>query len=84
MKIIPESGGHCITGDVDLTCSGDRIAFGLGDRDLAGSHTVSLRIEDRSGDVLADVEDEVVFERVQPNGSGCPPVCWQAEVQLPA
>ena len=44
------------------------------------THAVSLRVVTRDGDVVADMTGEADFERTQPNGPDCPPVCWLAEV----
>jgi hypothetical protein len=48
-----------------------------------GRHTVSLRVTAADGTKLLDETMEGVgFSRVEPNGSGCPPVCFVATVRL--
>ena len=58
----------------------DSVAVLLPEGDYAGMHTVALTI---SGTLLGriEIETEIQFERTQPNGPNCPPVCWQAIVK---
>ena len=59
----------------------DRVLLILPQGDYAGRHRVSLVLRDaESGEVLAQTERDVEFERLQPNGPDCPPVCWFARV----
>ena len=52
-----------------------------GDSDWSGTHAVSLRVVGGDGGTVTDVtQDDVGFERSQPNGPGCPPICWSADV----
>ena len=65
----------------ELEVALDRILLILPEADYAGRRRVSLLVRDaESGEVLAQVEDDVEFERLQPNGPDCPPVCWFARV----
>ena len=48
--------------------------------DWEGIHAVSLRVVTEDGEVAADMTGDVDFERTQPNGPDCPPVCWLAEL----
>ena len=52
----------------------------LGD-DYSGLHQVSLTVIGPGGQVARIADEAVEFERVQPNGPGCEPVCWQATVR---
>jgi hypothetical protein len=54
------------------------------DRSLRGPKRVqvTLRARDRRGHTILERSIEVRLRRVQPNGPGCPPVCWQAPVRL--
>lgn len=47
--------------------------------DWEGTHAVSLRVVAKDGEVAADMTGDVDFERLQPNGPDCPPVCWLAK-----
>ncbi|MGH8946071.1 MAG: hypothetical protein ACRDVL_07980 [Acidimicrobiia bacterium] len=65
----------------ELEVRPDRILLILPDADYAGRHHVSLVLRDaESGEVLAQIDQDVGFERRQPNGPNCPPVCWFAQV----
>ena len=48
--------------------------------DYSGRHTVSLTLVGPDGQ-LTEVAADTEFERSQPNGPGCEPVCWQAIVR---
>jgi hypothetical protein len=48
-----------------------------------GAHTVSLRVTGEDGaTLLHETVEGTVFTREQPNGPGCPPVCFLAIVRL--
>ncbi|MGH8936044.1 MAG: hypothetical protein ACRDXD_07240 [Acidimicrobiia bacterium] len=65
----------------ELSVELERILLILPEADYAGRHRVSLVVRDaESGEVLAQAEHDVEFERRQPNGPNCPPVCWFARV----
>lgn len=52
----------------------------MSSRDWSGTHRTSLTVRDSAGDTVAAVARETRFERTQPNGPDCPPVCWNARV----
>ena len=56
----------------------DRIDYYLPEADYNTSASVTVRVMNSDGDVLADTEApaDVPLERSQPNGPGCPPVCF--------
>lgn len=68
-------------GQIDLSTADDRILLVLPEDDYGGEHRASLRVVTTADDELNVAAEEVTaFERQQPNGPGCPPVCWFAEV----
>ena len=66
-------------GSISLQIDTDTIMFGLGDRELPGSHQAHITVW-RNGDPIVEHEMDVEFGRTQPNGFGCEPVCWFADV----
>jgi hypothetical protein len=66
-------------GSISLFIDTDTITFTLGDRELPGDHQARLTVR-RDGDPILDDGTDVKFARTQPNGTGCEPVCWIAEV----
>lgn len=77
---VPHQGAGT-SGDLLIDGEADRVVLTLPEDDYAGPHTVSLSLEDPDGGRI-EVEADVEFERLQPNGAGCEPVCWQATVTL--
>lgn len=65
------------TGPFVLDPQHDAVAFLLGEGDFPGMHTVSLTVDDGSGEPV-ELAGDVEFEHLQPNGEGCQPICWQA------
>ncbi|MCA1587555.1 MAG: hypothetical protein LC744_02465, partial [Chloroflexi bacterium] len=63
-----------------LDADRDTVTLRLLGHDYSGSHTVLLSVIGEGGPV-AEVKAETDFERSQPNGPGCQPVCWQARVR---
>jgi hypothetical protein len=49
--------------------------------DYGGAHEVSLTLAGTDG-LTVDVDATAEFERGQPNGPGCEPICWQATVRV--
>jgi hypothetical protein len=83
---VPEGGGAvgASDGSITLETQADAVVFRLPDADWSGVHRVTATVRDAtSGEPLADVDvdAEVEFQRSQPNGPGCPPICWFAEVR---
>lgn len=76
---VPDSG-FVMGGAFTLDAERDTVIVRLIGGDYSGSHTVSLSVSGEGG-AVADVETETEFERSQPNGPGCEPVCWQATVR---
>jgi hypothetical protein len=75
---IPDSG-FVIGGAFTLDADRDTVTVRLIGDDYSGSHTVSLSIAGEG--LAAEVEAETEFERSQPNGPGCEPICWHATVR---
>jgi hypothetical protein len=76
---LPDSG-FVMGGAFTLDADRDTVALRLLGADYNGTHTVSLSVTGDGGPV-AEVETETDFERSQPNGPGCEPVCWHATVR---
>ena len=68
-------------GSLGLETDRDVVYFGLPDRDWSGAHQFSVVISDAAGAILADMSQPGRFERMQPNGPDCPPVCWMADIR---
>ncbi len=68
-------------GSISLFIDTDTITFTLGDRELPGDHQARLAVR-RDGDPIVEDETDIEFARTQPNGIGCEPICWIAEVIL--
>jgi hypothetical protein len=75
---VPDSG-FVIGGAFTLDADRDTVTLRLLGDDYSGSHTVSLSVTGEGG-AVAELETETDFERSQPNGPGCEPVCWHATV----
>ena len=57
----------------------DTVVFVLPAGDYSGTHTVSLAVRGADLEPI-QIQADTEFERSQPNGADCPPVCWQAIV----
>lgn len=68
-------------GALGLETDRDVVYFGLPDGNWSGSHQFSLVIRDAAGTIVADITQTGRFERMQPNGPDCPPVCWMADIR---
>jgi len=56
---------------------GDHIDYHPPEGEYGASAQISFTLTDVEGDVLAHVQNEdIPMERSQPNGPGCPPVCF--------
>lgn len=83
VEIPPADGGAVpagTQGPFTLDPQNDVVAFRIGEGDFSGSHAVSLTLDDGSSEPVSIAAD-VVFERTQPNGPRCEPICWQAVVR---
>ena len=80
---IPPTDGAAVPagseGPFVLDPQNDVVAFLIGEGDFPGTHAVSLTLDDGSRNTRG-LEGDVEFERLQPNGEGCEPICWQATV----
>jgi len=76
---VPDSG-FVIGGAITLDADRDTVTVRLIGDDYSGMHTVSLSVAGEGG-LVAEVERATDFERSQPNGPGCEPVCWHATVR---
>jgi hypothetical protein len=76
---IPDSG-FVLEGAFTLDADRDTVTVRLLGSDYSGARSVSLRVDGPGGPV-AEVETEVEFDRMQPNGPGCEPICWHATVR---
>ena len=80
---VPDGPGGVVgtrVGRFDVATDADRVNFLIPDGDYSGAHDVFLRVTAADGSLTAEIEALTVFEQSRPNGPGCPPVCWFAEV----
>lgn len=77
---VPSGQGGRTVGDLVLSAIDDVVVFVLHGEDYSGSHAVSLTVESPDQGTIT-VEEEIEFERTQPNGPECEPVCWSATIQ---
>jgi len=75
---VPDSG-FVLEGPFTLDADRDTVTVRLLGADYSGTHAVSLSVAGPAGPI-AEVETETDFERLEPNGPGCEPVCWHATV----
>jgi hypothetical protein len=73
--------GAGVSGSLTLDPQQDLVTFRLSGDDYSGMHAVSLTLAGPDGQ-LTEMAAETEFERSQPNGPGCEPVCWQALVRI--
>jgi len=80
---LPEDGPFTgVTVDaITLQTDTDSIMLSLGNREMADDHRVRVTVS-IDDEAIAEGEADVAFERNQPNGPGCEPVCWFAEVEV--
>lgn len=76
---VPQAG-LATSGRFTVDAGRDALTLRLPDGDYGGAHGVTLSVAGSDG-VLVTVQNEVEFERLQPNGPRCEPVCWQATVR---
>lgn len=74
-----EGGGISAEGSLRLDTIADTAVLILDDGDYDGIHAVSLSIDGPDG-LHIEIAAETEFQRSQPNGPGCEPVCWQATI----
>jgi hypothetical protein len=68
-------------GGLTVSAEEDVVALILPDADYPGVHTARLRVRPVGGEAF-EAAVETMLERSQPNGPDCPPVCWQATVEV--
>ena len=73
--------GAGVGGELMLDPAQDVVVLRLSAGDYSGMHTVSLALTGPDGQRV-EVESDTEFERAQPNGPGCEPICWQATVRV--
>lgn len=82
----PEGSGYVVEGDAPLSISAGggaplQVSFPLGEAvDPDVPHRVRATVT-VGGRVVASVDEDVELERFEPNGPGCPPVCWRAVLE---
>ena len=84
VEVPPVNDGAVPAGQTDnivISPDDDVVAYVLHGNDFSGSHIVSLSL-DAPGLPSVRVEESVEFERSQPNGPRCEPVCWTATVRM--
>jgi len=74
-------GGAGLVGSFFVSPIDDVIVLNLHGGDFSGSRAVTLLVELPDGGTIL-VEEEVEFERSQPNGPLCEPVCWTATIPV--
>lgn len=83
--VVPPAQGAAIgagvSGSLVLDPQQDIVTVRLIGGDYSGMHTLSLTLTGPDGQ-RTEIESDTEFERSQPNGPGCEPVCWQATVRV--
>lgn len=77
---VPDAG-FAVSGPFSVDADGDALTLRLLGDDYSGAHEVSLRVTGSDG-LVVEAESLVEFDRLQPNGRGCAPVCWQVTVRV--
>jgi hypothetical protein len=84
VEVPPVNDGAVPAGQTDnivISPDADVVAYVLHGNDFSGSHIVSLSL-DAPGLPSVRVDESVEFERSQPNGPRCEPVCWTATIRM--
>lgn len=68
-------------GAITVDVTSDTVTLRLVGDDYSGAHEVSLVVTAGDDDVV-EIAAAAEFERLQPNGEGCEPICWQATVRV--
>ena len=70
-------------GHFELDLMNDRLIYRTQNAQIGeGPKTVSLELTREGTAVLDEARANVIFDRLQPNGPGCEPVCWNTTVTL--
>lgn len=79
--IVVDRNGFSRSGAIGIDAHRDTVGVTLFGDDYSGRHQVSLTVIGGPGGIARMAAEGIEFERVQPNGPGCEPVCWQAIVR---
>jgi hypothetical protein len=69
-----------LVGSFIIDAETDRVTLRLPEGDYSGMHAVSLTLGGADVEPV-EIEAETDFERGQPNGPDCPPICWRAIIR---
>jgi hypothetical protein len=72
--------GVGLVGSFMVDAATDVLTMSLPEGDYSGVHAVSLTLNGADLEPV-QIEVETEFERGQPNGPGCPPICWRAIIR---
>jgi hypothetical protein len=73
----------CTSTNFEITGQSDyEVYVPFGEAQFSEVAMVVVTVTDSSGSVVANARGEVKFERSQPNGWRCPPVCWWARMSV--
>ena len=78
IKIPPRGVG--LVGSFMVDAATDVVTMSLPEGDYGGVHAVSLTLSGADVEPV-EIDAETEFERGQPNGPDCPPVCWRAIIR---
>ena len=78
--VVISPNGAGLAGSFHIDAAADRVTLSLPEGDYSGTHTVSLRLNGAGVEPI-EIEAKTEFERGQPNGPGCPPICWRAIIR---
>jgi hypothetical protein len=78
LEIPPQGVG--LAGPFLIDAATDVVTLRLPEGDYSGTHAVSLTLGSADFEPI-EIEAETEFERGQPNGPDCPPVCWRAIIR---
>ena len=84
MEVPPPADGPFTgtsSGPIRLDVDRNVVFYSLEDTDLSGRHRVSLTVQGPLGE-LHSWEGIAEFDRSQPNGPMCEPVCWFARIAV--
>lgn len=78
VEIQPQGVG--LAGSFLVDAATDRVTLSLPEGDYSGIHAVALTLTGADVEPI-EFEADTEFERGQPNGPDCPPVCWRAIIR---
>ncbi len=80
LEVGPDSDGTDGPLSLVVGADSDTVFYRLDERQVSGTHAVSLTVRTADGELLAGWEGTAEFVRMQPNGPNCEPTCWLADV----